>query len=228
MLNTALADSWSFFRNHIFTIAIIILPIAIPVEIASAIYQTQFMTDPITLSELLIPMSISFFAYPLYGIAVIFYISSRITGEHISTSRLWQLGRKYWLAFIMLQLLSGIAIGLGLMLFIIPGIIFALRFAFAKFELLFMNQHPVDAMKNSWTSTSAYMWDLLAGYLLITIALYIPLYLFVFPFDQESEYFFLVNSVSNIVYAVLSAFYTIFTYRMYEFSCEKKSDLYEQ
>ncbi len=200
------------------SLAIIILPIAIPVEIINGIYQSQLSTETVMLSDLLLPMGISFLAHPIYAIAVIFYVVSRVSGETIGITQLWQLGSKYWFSFIILEIIIGISVMFGLMLFIVPGIIFMIRFCFSEFELLLNNQTPVDAMKISWQSTAEYMWDLLAGFLLITMILYIPLYMLISSLDETSDIYLPVNIFANICYTVLSSFYAIFTYRMYEFS----------
>lgn len=218
MLNKALTDSWIFFKIHIVAISIIILPIIIPLEIVSALYHAFYASDEFILSEQLFPMSLSIAAYPIYSVALIFYIASIISDKPYNTNNLWKLGLHYWLPFTILSILVGLTVAMGLMLFIIPGIILTIRYAFSNFELLLNQQTPLDAMKNSWHTTKDYAWKILSGYIIITIGLYLPFYLLLSMFEEKSISYWTIHTLINIAFSVLSSLYTIFAYRIYEFS----------
>ena len=79
MLKKSLMDSWSFFKIHLLAISIIILPIVVPIDVLSALYQYFIASEEFLFSEQLIPMTVGFAAYPIYAVGVVFYIASVIS-----------------------------------------------------------------------------------------------------------------------------------------------------
>ncbi len=216
MLGKSLSDSWAFFRIHGVALAMIVLPIVAPIEILLSLYQGFMVSDEFVLAEQAIPMIVGFLAYPVYSVAVVFYIASVISGQSRSTSELWTQGIRYWQPFIILSLLVTIAVMFGLFLLIIPGVIIAVRVAFAEFELLLNDRKPMDAIKIGWAGTREYMWVILGGYTVITVSIYIPLYFLGAAFDETSGAHGIVTTFINIAYQFLAVFYTIFAFRVYD------------
>ena len=160
MLNTALSDSWSFFKTHLVALSLIILPIVIPLEIVTSVYHSMYTGNEFVMADELFPMGLYFTVYPIYTIAVVFYLAGAINSEFQSTKALWKLGLQYWLPFNILNFLIGVMIVSGFIVFIIPGVILAIRYLFAQFELLLNNARPLAAMKTSWENTGQYFWVL--------------------------------------------------------------------
>jgi len=163
-------------------------------------------------------MALGVIAYPVYTAAVIFYIASIITGENLDTKSLWKLGVKFWVPYMVIIILVGVVVTLGLILLVIPGVILGIRYSFSEFDLLLNQSRPLDAMRNSWVATKEYMWVILGGFVIITIALYAPYYLVASLFDKSSISYWVLNAVSNIAYSVLGVIYTIFIFRVYVFA----------
>ena len=218
MLGKSLTDSWSFFKNHTIALSFIILPIVAPITICNAFYQYFFIGEEFIFSEQYIPMAIDFIAYPIYMIAVIFYISSRISGDKHDTTSLWKLGIKYWQPYIILSIFVSLLVLCGFALLIVPGIILLVRYAFSEFELLLNDKKPLDAMKNSWDATKQYQWVILGGYTLITLALYTPYFMISSLVEEFSISYWVLTTVFDLIISVFSVLYTIFSFRVYEFS----------
>lgn len=217
MLKESLSDSWSFFKRHVGMLALIILPIVVPVELVVSVYRNFFSGD----EEQWIPVFINFIVNPIYSIAVVFYIASIISGEQYDIKSLWGLGIKFWPPYIILSVLVGLLVALGFALLIIPGAFFAVRFAFAEFELLLRQSAPVDAMKASWALTKDYMWILLGGYTVITLATFVPYVFFVYQIGPEDISSSVLVSVIGLALSVLMTLYKIFAFRVYEFAKTK-------
>ncbi|MCW9047556.1 MAG: hypothetical protein OQK46_05700 [Gammaproteobacteria bacterium] len=223
MFQSALMDSWSFFKNHIITLSLIILPIVIPFEIASALYQYHFTSVDTGLANELLPMSISLLLYPIYSVAVVVYISSVISGNKFTLKELYSISLKYWGAYLLITIFIGLIVFGGLMLFIIPGIIFLVRYSFAEFELILNNMKPLDAMSTSWQSTKAYFITLISGYAVIAICLYGPSMALAINQEEYTVKAYTIHTITNIIYAVLNTFFTIYAYRIYEYSKQNKT-----
>ena len=224
MLNTFLSDSWSFFKIHAVALSMIILPIVVPVEILTAVYAHLFTSEELVLSEHVIPMGIGFAVHPIYAIAVVFYIASVISDKRLDGKNLWALGAKFWYPFIVLELLVGAVVFFGLILLIVPGVIFAIRYAFAEFELLLKQREPIDAMRTSWHATLPYVPVILAGYCVITAVLFVPYYFAISIFREPGIALLVFETAANTAYAVLGSLYTIFAFRVYEFANSTESE----
>lgn len=222
MLTTFLLDSWSFFKRHIITIATIVLPITIPFEIITTLQQNSINTEELVLADLLLPLLIDSMVYPVYTIAIIFYISSVVADKRIDIKTLWGHGIKFWLPFMIYSIASGIIITIGLILFIIPGLIYIARYAFAPFDLILNENTPFDAMKNSWHTAKDYLWIILGGYIVITVILFSPFYFASQLFTQGSAAMLIFEIISNIALSVLHVMYTVFSYRVYEYAINEK------
>lgn len=218
MLQKSLIDSWSFFKNHAVAISVIILPIEVPIDVLAALYQYYLVGEKFELTEQFIPIIVGLIAYPIYAVAIVFYIFSVRSGDRIDTKTLWRLGAKFWMPYVIMSIFVGVAVILGLVFLVIPGVILIVRYAFSEFDLLLNQSKPLDAMKNSWDATKNYMWVILGGYAVITFLLYMPYYLIASLFDESSASYLILDTASNIVFSVLGALYTIFAFRVYEFA----------
>jgi len=218
MLIKSLKESWSFFKIHSVALSIIILPIAAPVEIFSSLYEYFLNSDEFHFIEEMVPMAVNAITYPIYTIAVIFYIASVITGETLNTKMLWKLGAKFWLPYIIMSAMIIITVVSGFILLIVPGIILIIRYAFSEFDLLLNKNKPLNALKNSWSETKEYMWVIFGGYVIITFALVVPYYLIAAIFEGSSISYWVLYTLLNIAYSVLAVLYTIFAFRIYEHS----------
>jgi len=68
------------------------------------------------------------------------------------------------------SLLYGLVVALGFLMFVIPGVIFMIRFQFYQYYAVSQGMSPVDALKASWRDTKGSFWNLFAfGFVLAGI-----------------------------------------------------------
>ena len=67
--------------------------------------------------------------------------------------------RNYWNAVIA-GLVKGIIIGLGFVMFIVPGIIFACRLTFVPYLIIDQKMEAMEALKASWAMTKGHGWTI--------------------------------------------------------------------
>jgi len=65
--------------------------------------------------------------------------------------------RNYWNA-VLANVLVGIIVGFGIVMLIVPGIIFACRLAFVPYLIMDQKMDVMDALKASWDMTSGHGW----------------------------------------------------------------------
>lgn len=68
--------------------------------------------------------------------------------------------QKNYLNITLANLLTVAIIGLGIIFFIVPGIIFACRLAFVSYLVMDKNLEPVAAVEKSWEMTRGYGWKI--------------------------------------------------------------------
>ena len=99
--------------------------------------------------------------------ATAFYLVAHDNPEAADLSLLWH-PQPFW-KYLGMYLLVALVIAAGLILLIVPGIIFALMFMFAPLIVIERELGPIDAMKESNRITRGHKWPLL-GLLLLLVA----------------------------------------------------------
>ena len=221
-LQTLLTDSFKFFRNRLFSIVLIVVPVVFPIELFRLRYAESLLGPETDFSSQWPMLLLGLAAYPIHTAGVIFFIASVISGDRLGIKDCWLLGLRFWGPFLMLSLLLGAATTLGFMLFLVPGLIALGRFAFADFDLLLNRHNPVDAMRCSWEATRVYFWLILSGYLVIFAAVIAPYLFLVYVLEDLVKDLGIFEVVLDSLYPVLSTLLTIFRFRVYDLATEKR------
>src|SRR3989344_3911926 len=87
-------------------------------------------------------------------------------GEKPTFSEIFKEYPLFW-KYLGLSILMPLAVLVGLVLLIIPGIIWAVRFSFAPLILVDTKIGPIAAMKESWAITAGNFWHLLEFWIVI-------------------------------------------------------------
>jgi uncharacterized membrane protein len=93
-----------------------------------------------------------------------FYLNAYDNPDTVSLESLWH-PQPFW-KFLAASLLLGLAIVIGFLLLIVPGVIFTLMFMFATFIVVDRELGPIEAMKESKRLAHGHKWALL-GFVLV-------------------------------------------------------------
>lgn len=91
--------------------------------------------------------------------ATAFYLVAHDNPEAADLSLLWH-PQPFW-KYLGMSILLALAVAAGLILLIVPGVIFALMFMFAPFIVIERELGPIDALKESNRVTRGHKWTLL-------------------------------------------------------------------
>ena len=217
MTFTFLRDTWIFCRTHLTAYALIILPFTVPLEIVAAVYrQSVDVGDSFLMAAL--PELLYLLLYPIFGAAVVFYTVSAVEGHRLPASEVWQRGLQNWGRYFLLMAFLIVVVGVGFALFILPGILLMAKLAFSEFELLLARKHPLDSVQASWKQTTDHFWVLLQGGLVITAAVYGPIWGLTYLLGGFGLYGEAIGSLLKIVESLLMVAYTVFAYRVYDYA----------
>lgn len=96
-----------------------------------------------------------------------FYLNAHDNPETVTLSSLWH-PQQFW-NFLAATILTGLVIVVGLILLIVPGIIFMLMYMFVMFIVIDRGLGPIKAMKERARITHGYKWQLLGFVLVLTV-----------------------------------------------------------
>ncbi|MFC1968798.1 hypothetical protein ACFLVX_05395 [Chloroflexota bacterium] len=104
-----------------------------------------------------------------YGISFAYLKAAR--NDKLETKDMFEAFRNYWNA-VLATLLVGAIVIVGLVLLIIPGIIFACKLAFTPYLVVDRRMAVIEAVKESWRMTNGHAWTVfLIGLLAIPISI---------------------------------------------------------
>ena len=104
------------------------------------------------------------------SVAQIFVIKDH--QENLTFQEAFKRAQPHLGTFFTTSLLAGLAIAGGMILFIIPGILFALWFSQAMFVVICENLYNTAALKKSKTYVQGRLWEVFKKYLLIGVIVY--------------------------------------------------------
>jgi Protein of unknown function (DUF975) len=96
-----------------------------------------------------------------------FYLAAHDNVDTVALSELWH-PQPFW-KYLGASILLALAIAVGFILLIVPGIIFALMFMFTTFIVVDRELGPIEAMKESNRITRGYKWSLLGLVLMFVL-----------------------------------------------------------
>jgi uncharacterized membrane protein len=118
----------------------------------------------------LIGSAVNFSLSALVGMgAIAFYLAAHDNPDTVELSALWH-PQPYW-KFLGASILAGLAVGVGLLLLVVPGIIATLFFMFATVIVIDRGLGPIEAMKESMRIGGGYRWPLLGLIALLALIL---------------------------------------------------------
>ncbi len=200
---------WLILLPILVTIAIVVI-IGIIIATILAVSNGQITADriPLLIPPALVAVVILMIVNSMGQIALIKAIvldGKAKTNELIKTS--WGLAGR----FILLQLLVGLVILLGLVLLIIPGIIFSIWFMFSSYVLVTENIGGIAALKRSRSYAKGKFWGILGRVSLLTLV--ILLISWITSLSDNQAISIIIQLVTTFIIAPIA---TIYTFKLYQ------------
>ena len=160
---------WKNFLE-LFLIGLIMLLFSIPINGFALLAGQDFLYNNVTL--FILPVL-------LYGLLVLAPMSwgvyyaflKAVRGEKLEIKDMFIFTRNY-ANVVLAYLLMNFIIGIGLVILIIPGIIFACKLAFVPYLVIDKNMNAMDALKTSWSMTDGYAMNI---FLIVVLAIFISI-----------------------------------------------------
>ena len=155
-----LLDSIYFIQSHRGPIFQIVGPFFIAMSVFGAYINAS---EPDNAWIFTIYLALFAFGQAFYMCRLIKYMASVVTGNEANLS----VSLNEWARLFAVHVLYGIAVLIGIMALIIPGVFLSARYGFAEFEAVLNERSPFEAMSSSWTQTKEFTTTLMLGVVVI-------------------------------------------------------------
>lgn len=160
----------------------LVLTVWLPGNIAINYVAAKFPIETITWYDFWLPIGIELIFGPLCLGAVIYALDRRWQDRQVGYVESMRVGIRNWIRMFIATLVANILIGIGCILFLIPGIILALRFSLLGMTVILEGRSGEAARSRSSDLMRGRMWAVLGivvvsySLILATVgALYVPL-----------------------------------------------------
>lgn len=202
-----------FFRQHLLTLAAIQLPFLLIIALInySLIGDLSDTSDPeIQMNAALASMA-RLLLLPFYLGGTIIYLQSVVANSPVHPLTAILSAASCWGRLLLTYILNAVAISVGFMLLIVPGIYMGVRFAVADYACVLERKGPVEALRGSWDSTSEYFWVLLQGLALLMGLLFLANVLITQALGEQ----LMLSTLASVVIDFLGVLVTIYGFRIY-------------
>lgn len=151
-----LRDSWFFYSRNILQIALLCVPLILLEAFCGQLWE-QYQGRRLVFGE---GMILGLLFSPLYQGMLIYFLASRSADTQASAGQLFSATLRIWPAFALLTGLSMMLKLLGVFMLILPGIWIAVKLVFADYLVVLRQQHPIEAMRESFRLSTGHFWNL--------------------------------------------------------------------
>lgn len=222
-----LGETFSFFRVYARDIASFLLYATFPVIIIENFLSYYAAIYDFSPEIKTLPILIHFMYQPIYTGGLIFMISRLVSGESWSVKESLLVGLGCWLNLLVVNVISSVLIILGLLAFILPGLVIFARLSLAEFSVVLERRSPIDALIHSNRITRQFTWQIIGSVvllsaLLIGVKLLINIIIATFSLKH-----LLVFMVSELIIIIVWSNITILLFRYYGLATEasQKNDI---
>lgn len=155
-----LLDSIYFIQSHRGAIFQIVGPFFLAMSVFGAYINAS---EPDNSWMFTLYLTLFAFGQAFYMCRLIKYMASVVTGNEPDLS----VSLNDWVRIFGVHVLYGVAVLIGIMALIIPGVYLSARYGFAEFEAALNQRSPFEAMSSSWTQTKEYTTTLMLGVIVV-------------------------------------------------------------
>ncbi len=165
----------------------LVLTVWLPGNIALNYFEYSNPSDDIQASDFWIPSLIDSIFGPLSLGAVIYALDQRWQGNRVGYFEALRVGFKYWVPLLFTKFIAELLVGIGFLLFVIPGIILALKYSFLGMVVILEGRTGSIARSRSADLMRGRMWAVLALVSVVYIAFFTVFGVLYLPLDLVYE-----------------------------------------
>ena len=214
-LTELLKDVFQFFKKNIWSISILTLAIEFPYILIQNIHYFTNTSSEFSENVSIILLFATLIIYPLSTGAQISLYATIIQGTRVDLKKCVLQSRKHLFNLVVGSLIYIFFTFLGLLMFIVPGIIIAVRLSFYCFFIVLEGLNPVDALKKSAQVTKGYTWPIANALIVVGFLLVASLLLIQMLLNQIGLYNLYLGTLVDSLFSILGWLSLIVVFRFY-------------
>lgn len=207
-------ETFLVYKRYFIPISIIVLIVAIPVEIFKNYYSVPLEYDESVLSSIKRDGLFTTFFLSLITPTIIIFLFQRLLGNQITIFKSFLFGLKTWPKIIGYGIAKNIIIIIGFICFIIPGIILIFRLFFLYIIISIEGVKENEPIRVSFQMTRGNVWQLILYNALMTVAIVLPVFIFIFLIEWFFEGW-IANTLIDLVVDLFFVLYTVMALLLY-------------
>jgi hypothetical protein len=208
-------DIFQFFKKNLWPISILTLAIEFPYILIQNIHYFSNRSPEFHNPVGFVLFMATFIIYPLSTGAQISLYAMIIRGVETDLKKCFSDSRKHFFNLVVGSVIYIFFTVLGLLAFIVPGIIIAVRLSFYCFFIVIDDLKPVDALKKSARATKEYAWPLANALITVGILLVVSLLLIQLGLNQIGLYNLYSSILFDSLFSILGWLSLIVVFRFY-------------
>ena len=174
-------EAFSLLFKHIWLFSAIVLTVALPVNVIVHLV-TMYAGEANFMATLSTSIWLEVIFGPLYIGALIHALARTKSGNTVTYKEAMSAGVKSWFRLFAVRFVTGIFIGLGFLVLIVPGVILAVRYALVDCATVLEGKRVGESMDRSVTLTAGRRWEIFGASVLFFLGLIVVSIFFYLPF----------------------------------------------
>ena len=162
----AISKGFEYYKKFGLNFTIKILPLIFLFGFLASLGSSSSLSDGISNFDIFLLLINNFLVSPLLTIIAIFIANDLIENNNRDVLVYYAISWQFLLKILILSLISTLCIGIGLLLFIVPGILFAGLLIFVNYFAILENETILDSLNLSWKKSKLNFFQciLMAGF----------------------------------------------------------------
>ncbi len=174
-------EAFSLLFKHIWLFSAIVLTVALPVNVIVHLV-TMYAGEANFMATLNTSIWLEVIFAPVYIGALIHALARIKSGNTVTYKEAMSAGVESWFRLFAVRFVTGIFIGLGFLILIVPGVILAVRYALVDCATVLEGKRVGESMDRSVALTAGRRWEIFGASVLFFLGLIVVSIFFYFPF----------------------------------------------
>ncbi|MFO7786005.1 MAG: hypothetical protein ACQET7_02320 [Thermodesulfobacteriota bacterium] len=217
-----LLETLAFFKAFIREIVWFLVPVTFPILLLETMVASRVMETEAAGLGFWLPFGINFLFRPVYTGGLIWLISGLASGQERSFGECLSTGLRFWIDLLAVYIISTVIIFTGLLVLIIPGLIFFARLSLAEFGVVLEKMSPGQALLRSNNRVKGFTAEIISYTIILTFLLVSTDIIINYALSVFSIQGLGARMLTSMVFMVLSSTLTIMFYRFYDLALKKE------
>ena len=162
----AISKGFEYYKKFGLNFTIKILPLIILFGFLASIGSSSSLSEGISNYDIFLLLINNFLISPLLTIIAIFIANDLIENNNRDVLVYYAISWQFLLRVLILSLISTLCIGIGLLLFVVPGILIAGFLIFVNYFAILENKSVIESLNLSWNRSKSNFFQciLMAGF----------------------------------------------------------------